>query len=44
VYEVDQGEIAVKDYLTWLHSDEISAETEAFRRRQAEGVAAAPKL
>ncbi|MDR1042972.1 MAG: allophanate hydrolase subunit 1 [Clostridiales Family XIII bacterium] len=44
VYEVEQGEISVKDYLAWLKSDEISTETEAFRRRQAEGVATAPKM
>jgi allophanate hydrolase subunit 1 len=43
-YEVAQGEIIVKDYLDRLNSDEIRAETKAFRQRQAEGMAAAPKL
>jgi allophanate hydrolase subunit 1 len=44
VYEVEQGTIVVKDYLNWLNDDTIRAETEAFRRRQDEGMAAAPKL
>jgi allophanate hydrolase subunit 1 len=44
VYEVESGEIVVKDFLDWLNSDEIQAETKAFKQRQAAGTAATPKL
>jgi allophanate hydrolase subunit 1 len=44
VYRVEQGEIVVKDYLNWLNSEDVLAETKAFRQRQAESTAAAPKL
>jgi allophanate hydrolase subunit 1 len=44
VYEIEPGEIVVADYLNWLQSDEIASEAEAFRKRQAEGTATAPKL
>jgi allophanate hydrolase subunit 1 len=44
VYEVEPGEIVVKDYLRWLSGDRVAAEIEAFKLRQAEGAASAPKL
>lgn len=44
VYHIEQGEIVVKEYLDWLNSDEIQAETRAFKDRQAKGAASAPKL
>jgi allophanate hydrolase subunit 1 len=44
VYEIEQGEIVVKDYLKWLTGDEVSEGTKAFKQRQAKGAAKAPKL
>ena len=43
-YKVEDGEIIVKDYIEWLNSDKIKAETEAFKKRQADGLKSAPKL
>ena len=43
-YQVEEGEIIVKDYIEWLNSDKIKAETEAFKKRQADGLKSAPKL
>ena len=43
-YQVEDGEIIVKDYLAWLSKEDIKAETAAFKKRQAEGLASAPKL
>lgn len=44
LYDVRDGEIVVKDYIDWLNSDQIKAETEAFQKRQAEGLKSAPRL
>ncbi|MDR3295220.1 MAG: allophanate hydrolase subunit 1 [Clostridiales Family XIII bacterium] len=43
-YQVEEGEIIVKDYIDWLNSDSVKAETETFRKRQAEGAKSAPRL
>ena len=43
-YRVESGEIIVKDYLKWLNSAEVVAETNTFRQRQAEGASATSKL
>ncbi len=43
-YEIEEGEIVVKDYIQWLNSDTIKKETEEFNKKRAEGSARAPKL
>lgn len=43
-YDVQDGEIIVKDYIDWLNSDTVTAETAAFKKRQAQGLASAPRL
>lgn len=43
-YQIEEGEIVVKDYIEWLNSNQVKQETEAFKKRQAEGLASAPKL
>ncbi len=43
-YEIEEGQIVVKDYIKWLESEEIQKETEIFNKKKAEGIAKAPKL
>ncbi len=43
-YEIEEGEIIVKDYVEWLNSEEIQQQAAAFKKKQAEGLAKAPKL
>jgi allophanate hydrolase subunit 1 len=43
-YEIEEGQIVVKDYLNWLNSEEVKKGAEEFRKKQAEGAAKAPKL
>ena len=43
-YEIDEGEIVVKDFIDWLHSDQIQKETAEFNKKREAGMAAAPKL
>lgn len=44
VYDVQEGEIVVREYIAWLNSDQIKTETEVFKKRQAEGLSSAPRL
>jgi urea carboxylase len=43
-YEIEEGEIVVKDFVKWLNSKKIQKETEEFRKKQADGAAKAPRL
>ncbi len=43
-YEIEEGEIVVKDFIDWLHSDQIQKETAEFNKKREAGMAAAPKL
>lgn len=43
-YEIEEGEIIVKDYIEWLHSDQIQKEADEFNKNRLEGLAKAPKL
>ena len=43
-YEIEEGEIVVKDYIEWLNSDQIKKETEIFNVKRKAGIASAPKL
>lgn len=43
-YQIEEGEIKVKEYIEWLNSDKIKAETAAFKAKQAEGLKSAPRL
>lgn len=44
VYEIEEGEIVVKDYIDWIHSDEIQKEADEFNAKRLAGLATAPKL
>lgn len=43
-YEIEEGQIVVKDYINWLQSEQIQKEAAEFRKKQAEGAAKAPRL
>jgi urea carboxylase len=43
-YEIEEGEIVVKDFVKWLNSKKIQKEAEEFRKKQADGAAKAPRL
>lgn len=43
-YQIEEGKILVKDYLTFIHSDEVKKGVEAFQAKQAEGTQKAPRL
>lgn len=43
-YEIEAGQINVRDYLAWVNQEEVRQGAEAFRQKQAAGTAAAPKL
>lgn len=43
-YEIEEGEIVVKDYIDWLNSDEIKKEADDFNKNRLEGLAKASKL
>lgn len=43
-YDIEEGEIVVKDYIEWLNSDQIKKETEIFNAKREAGMASAPKL
>ena len=43
-YEIEEGEIVVKDYIEWLHSDEIQKEADEFNTKRLESLAKAPRL
>lgn len=44
VYQIEEGEIVVKDYIQFVTSPEVLKETEDFKQKQAEGVKRAPRL
>jgi allophanate hydrolase subunit 1 len=43
-YDIEPGEIVVKDYVEFVQSPAVRQETEEFQARQAEGVKTAPRL
>lgn len=43
-YQIEEGKILVKDYLAFIHSDEVKQGVEAFQAKQAEGTQKAPRL
>lgn len=43
-YEIEEGEIVVKDYIAWLNSYDIQKESAEFNKSRLEGLAKAPKL
>lgn len=43
-YEIEEGEIIVKDFIEWLNSDKIQKEAAEFNRKREAGMAKAPKL
>ena len=43
-YEIEEGEIVVKDYINWLNSEKIQAEAAQFNKQRQEGLEKAPKL
>lgn len=44
VYEIEQGEIKVKEYIDWLNSPQIQREKADFEQKRQSGIATAPKL
>ena len=44
VYDIEEGEINVKDYITWLNRSDIQEEVKAFKEKQAKGLESAPTL
>ena len=43
-YQTESGQIVVKDYLAWYHSEEVQKGMQALKAKQAEGVKKAPRL
>lgn len=43
-YEIEEGEIIVKDFIEWLNSDKIQKEAAEFNKKREAGMAKAPKL
>ncbi|MDD3874972.1 MAG: carboxyltransferase domain-containing protein [Methanosarcina sp.] len=43
-YNIEEGKIVAKDYVKWLHSEEIEKEAQAFNKKRVESLAKAPKL
>lgn len=43
-YDIEEGQIIAKDYVKWLHSEQIQKEAAEFNKKREEGLAKAPKL
>ena len=43
-YDIEEGTIIAKDYVKWLHSEEIEKEANEFNKKRIESLARAPKL
>ena len=43
-YQIEPGEIVVRDYVEFINAPKVRQETEAFQAKQAEGVKTAPRL
>lgn len=43
-YDIEEGQIIVKDYIEWLNREDVKKETEDYLAKQARGAAEAPKL
>ncbi len=43
-YDIEEGTIVAKDYVKWLHSEEIEKEANEFNKKRIESLAKAPKL
>lgn len=43
-YNIEEGQIVVKDYLLWLNSEEVQKGAEEFNKKKQEGAKKAPKL
>ena len=43
-YDIEEGKIVAKDYVKWLHSDQIEREALDFNKKRVESLAKAPRL
>jgi hypothetical protein len=44
VYQIDEGSVIVKDYISFISSEIVKEEVKKLKEKQAEGVKKAPRL